>query len=97
MLFLGILVPSAEVQKQLLLDTYKDAGISPLDVTYIEAHGTGTQVGDQNEAKAIGEVMCKDRNGPLLIGSVKTNMGHSESAAGRLIFTYNPLSSCKMI
>ena len=81
--FLGITVPSAKIQKQLLIDTYIEAGISPLDVTYLEAHGTGTPIGDPKEVKAVCEAMCKDRNGPLMIGSVKSNMGHCKCASGR--------------
>ena len=71
------------MQRQLLIDTYKEAGINPLDVTYLEAHGTGTSIGDPKEVKAVCEALCEDRKGPLMIGSVKSNMGHCESASGK--------------
>ena len=56
--------------------------MNPRDLAYIEAHGTGTPVGDPQECFAISEVLCKDRESPLLIGSVKSNMGHCESGSG---------------
>ena len=79
---IGITFPSGAIQKKLLEETYAEAGISPCDITYVEAHGTGTPAGDPQECYAIDEVFCKDREGSLLIGSVKSNMGHCESASG---------------
>ncbi|XP_066991506.2 fatty acid synthase [Anabrus simplex] len=78
----GITFPSGEMQKKLIKEVYAEAGINPADVVYVEAHGTGTKVGDPQEVNAIADVFCKDRNTPLLIGSVKSNMGHSEPASG---------------
>ncbi|MEM9282406.1 MAG: type I polyketide synthase [Verrucomicrobiota bacterium] len=80
----GITIPSLEAQADLLESTYGHAGIAPLDVDYVEAHGTGTPVGDPIEANAIGRVLGKGRptGRPLLMGSVKSNIGHLEGGAG---------------
>ncbi len=80
----GISLPSAAGQEQLLRRVYASAGIDPADVTYVEAHGTGTSAGDPVECSALGTVIgaAHDGNAPCLIGSVKTNIGHLESAAG---------------
>lgn len=79
----GVTFPSGEIQRYLLETIYSEAGIDPTTVAYVEAHGTGTKVGDPQEAGAIAEVFCKKgREGPLLVGSVKSNMGHSEPASG---------------
>ncbi|XP_039303879.1 fatty acid synthase [Solenopsis invicta] len=78
----GITYPSGEKQYQLMRDIYIEAGINPADVSYVEAHGTGTKVGDRVEVTSIDKLFCKDRKTPLLIGSVKSNMGHSEPASG---------------
>jgi len=80
----GISLPSTEAQAQLVRDACEDAGISPSEVVFVEAHGTGTAVGDPIEAHALAEALCADRpaEAPLVIGSVKTNMGHLETAAG---------------
>jgi acyl transferase domain-containing protein len=65
---------------------YKSAGgLDPSLTGYFECHGTGTPVGDPIEVSAVGDVFSsyrQDTNNPLLIGSVKTNLGHSESASG---------------
>ena len=64
---------------------YAEAEISPADVVYVEAHGTGTKAGDLEELSTITSVFCNGRNSemdPLLIGSVKSNIGHSEPASG---------------
>lgn len=64
---------------------YTEAKVNPADVTYVEAHGTGTKAGDPEELNALTRVFCDRRNaeaGPLLIGSVKSNMGHPEPASG---------------
>lgn len=78
----GITFPNGERQLQLLQEIYQEAGIDPSLVAYVEAHGTGTMVGDPQEAGAISEVFCKNRHIPLLIGSVKSNMGHGEPVSG---------------
>ncbi len=77
-------VPSQSGQETLLRRAYRDAGVRPADVAYIEAHGTGTAVGDPVELRAIGGVRRQDESEgfPLLVGSVKTNIGHTEAAAG---------------
>ncbi|WP_063766007.1 type I polyketide synthase [Streptomyces sp. NRRL F-5193] len=80
----GIMQPSRDAQADLLRHTYRTAGIAPESVGYVEAHGTGTNVGDPIEASALSEVLSAGRPGdrPLLIGSVKTNIGHLEAGAG---------------
>ena len=80
----GLCAPSTPAQEEVLQAAYTDAGISPLAVQYIETHGTGTALGDPTEARALGAVFGRDRSAeePLLIGSVKTNLGHLETAAG---------------
>ncbi|WP_058042652.1 type I polyketide synthase [Streptomyces roseifaciens] len=79
----GMTVPSTEMQRRLLQEVYERAGTGPDQVLYFEAHGTGTPVGDPLECRAVGAALGVPRtNGPLPIGSVKTNMGHAEPASG---------------
>lgn len=78
----GLTVPNVHAQISLMRRTYDQAGISPDQIDYIEAHGTGTAVGDPIEARAIGEALGKRRESPLPIGSVKSNLGHLETASG---------------
>ncbi|MDE2688304.1 MAG: SDR family NAD(P)-dependent oxidoreductase [Chloroflexota bacterium] len=80
----GLTVPNPPALKQVMEIALSDAGVSPSDVDFLEAHGTGTAVGDPIELEAVSEVYCqgRDADNPLLIGSVKTNIGHLESAAG---------------
>ncbi len=80
----GISLPSPEAQARLVRDACADAGIAPAQVGFVEAHGTGTAVGDPIEAHALAEALCVDRpaDQPLAMGSVKTNLGHLETAAG---------------
>ena len=79
----GLMAPSREAQEAMLREAYRAAGISPGSVQYVEAHGTGTLLGDPIEAGALGAVVGAHRtNGPCAIGSVKTNIGHLEAAAG---------------
>lgn len=78
----GITYPSGQMQQQLLSEFYADLDISPNSVGYVEAHSTGTIVGDPEECQALDEIFCQNRDGPLLVGSVKSNIGHSESTSG---------------
>ncbi len=80
----GITVPNGEAQSQLIRRVYREAGITPDDVSYIEAHGTGTAVGDPTEVKAFAAVLAEERTvpEPCLIGSLKANIGHLEAGAG---------------
>ena len=80
----GLLAPNPDAQAEVLRKAYKDAGINPRDVDYVEAHGTGTILGDPIEADALGRVVGKGRaaDRPALLGAVKSNLGHLESAAG---------------
>lgn len=80
----GITAPNPEAQVDVLERAYRDAGVDPKLVDYVEAHGTGTILGDPIEATALGAVLGADRDAmePTLLGSAKTNFGHSESAAG---------------
>jgi phthiocerol/phenolphthiocerol synthesis type-I polyketide synthase C len=80
----GITVPSAAAQSSLLTNAYAQAGIEPALIDYIEAHGTGTAVGDPIETRALGEALgqLRPRTQPLPIGSVKGNVGHLETASG---------------
>ena len=77
----GLTVPNGPAQEQLLRRAYANAKIKPEALSYIEAHGTGTSLGDPIELRALAKVIGK-RNTPLLIGSAKTNIGHLEAAAG---------------
>ncbi|WP_245654927.1 type I polyketide synthase [Streptomyces catenulae] len=79
----GLSAPSSRTQAALLRRVYATAGVDPRDLSYVEAHGTGTLVGDPVECAALGEVLGSRRSGaPLPIGSVKSNLGHLEAAAG---------------
>jgi len=74
--------PSPSGQERLLRIAYEKAGVSPGSVQYIEAHGTGTRAGDPVELSTLGAVLAGGRTSPCLVGSVKTNVGHTEAAAG---------------
>lgn len=78
----GITFPDGRMQNKLIRETYEEIGLDPNQVAYVEAHGTGTKVGDPQEVNSICDFFCKNRETPLLIGSVKSNMGHSEPASG---------------
>lgn len=80
----GLTAPSHEAQTEVLRSAWENAGVAPSAVSYVEAHGTGTPLGDVTEAGALGTVFGPDRPAPLRIGSVKTNFGHLEPAAGVL-------------
>ncbi|PRX96690.1 type I polyketide synthase [Allonocardiopsis opalescens] len=79
----GLSRPSAAGQAALLREVYARAGVAPDELAYFEAHGTGTPTGDPVECEAVGRALGVARTeGPLPIGSVKTNLGHLEGAAG---------------
>jgi len=80
----GLTVPNADAQIALMRQVYERAGIPVTDIDYLEAHGTGTAVGDPIETRAIGAALGQPRGpgNPLLIGSVKSNLGHLEAASG---------------
>ncbi|TQN73576.1 Highly reducing polyketide synthase alt5 [Colletotrichum shisoi] len=80
----GITLPSAKAQEDLIRSVYKSAGLNFQDTTYFEAHGTGTAAGDPLEASAIGATLGAARppGKPLIVGSIKTNVGHMEGVSG---------------
>ncbi|MGO4758827.1 polyketide synthase, partial [Streptomyces sp. 2MCAF27] len=80
----GLTVPDGHAQEALLRQAYAQAEIEPGRVRYVELHGTGTRVGDPIEAAALGSVFGQERDAaePLLVGSVKTNIGHLDGASG---------------
>ena len=83
----GITYPSGQMQLRLLQEVYSEIGVDPTHVVYVEAHGTGTAIGDPQEANSIAKQFRPGagripQSSPLLIGSVKSNMGHAEHASG---------------
>ncbi|MCC5578825.1 SDR family NAD(P)-dependent oxidoreductase [Microtetraspora sp. AC03309] len=80
----SFMAPQVPGQQAALRAAYRDAGVDPASVAYVEAHGTGTSVGDPVEIAALDGVLGQGRpaDRPLLVGSVKTNLGHTEGAAG---------------
>ncbi len=80
----GLTVPNGLAQEKLINQALKNAKVAPEQISYVETHGTGTSLGDPIEVRALGSVLCQGRSPeqPLLIGSVKTQLGHLESAAG---------------
>lgn len=80
----GMTMPSSEAQISMIRTAYAEARLDPCHTSYVEAHGTGTKVGDPIEANAIAAVLAESRDVscPLIVGSVKTNIGHLESASG---------------
>ncbi|MCC6456105.1 MAG: SDR family NAD(P)-dependent oxidoreductase [Caldilineaceae bacterium] len=79
-----LVAPGIDTQTAMLRAAYHHAGVSPGAVAYVEAHGTGTKAGDPVELQSLGQVLAEDRppEQPCMIGSVKTNIGHTEAAAG---------------
>ncbi len=78
----GLSLPNCEAQGRLIREVYERAGVAPKDVDYVEAHGTGTQAGDPAELAALNANFGAGRERRLWVGSVKTNVGHLEAAAG---------------
>ena len=79
----GITLPNSDSQEALIRSVYNTAGLDPRDTLYVEAHGTGTLVGDAAEIKSIGNVFSEHRRDhSLYVGSVKTNLGHTEATSG---------------
>jgi len=85
----GLMAPNPSAQMAVLRTAYSTAGVDPREVDYVETHGTGTLLGDPIEARALGTVLGRGRpaDTPLLIGAVKSNLGHLEAAAGIAGFT----------
>jgi len=79
----GVTVPNGPAQQDLLRQALTSSRLAPADVDYVEAHGTGTPIGDPIELEALSQVFSdRGSSAPLVIGSVKTNIGHLEAAAG---------------
>ena len=80
----GIAAPNASAQQAVIREALEQAGVAPRELTYLEAHGTGTSIGDPIEVEAIKGVLGKagPQENPCLMGSVKANIGHLENASG---------------
>ncbi|KAG5873391.1 hypothetical protein JTB14_027737 [Gonioctena quinquepunctata] len=83
----GITFPSSKSQVELMREVYSKANVDPNEVTYVETHGTGTHIGDIQECESLFQMFGSKRSGSLLIGSVKSNVGHAEIASGLVSVT----------
>ena len=78
----GLTAPNGLSQQAVIRQALKNGRVNPVEVSYVETHGSGTPLGDPIEVNALGNVYDDERSVPLMIGTVKTNMGHLEAAAG---------------
>ncbi|KAG8183232.1 hypothetical protein JTE90_014407 [Oedothorax gibbosus] len=77
----GISVPSGPMETQIMKDVLEEAKVRPDEIQYVEAHGTGTQVGDPIEINSLDTAFCEGRTEPLLVGTIKSNIGHTEACS----------------
>lgn len=79
----GITMPNGQAQASLIQSVYRATGLDPLHTDYVEAHGTGTATGDPIEAAALGKVFGRGQGqSPVVVGSIKSNIGHLEAVSG---------------
>ena len=80
----SLTAPNGQAQEELIREALENAQVNPSEMSYVEAHGTGTPLGDPIEMQSLGKVLRegRDKSHPLVVGSIKTNIGHAESAAG---------------
>ncbi|KAJ8912887.1 hypothetical protein NQ315_011210 [Exocentrus adspersus] len=78
----GIVFPSVDMQFKLMQGIYNNQTVNPDEIEYVELHGSGTQIGDFNELISVVNMFCKNRKTALPVGSVKSNLGHTETASG---------------